>query len=69
MFKDVYLELDQFSLIIYNANMKQLVDMLGHKYFFYLGQRMYQQIYGDWQGSVRPYIIVIASEANCICFR
>ena len=39
MFDKVQLELDQFGLIIYNANVKQLVDVPGHEYFSYLGQK------------------------------
>ncbi|GJW09182.1 flotillin-like protein 4 [Tanacetum coccineum] len=35
----VQLELNQFGLKIYNANVKQLVDVPGHKYFSYLGQK------------------------------
>ncbi|KAM5564406.1 hypothetical protein ABKV19_018810 [Rosa sericea] len=35
----VQLELNQFGLIIYNANVKQLVDVQGHEYFSYLGQK------------------------------
>lgn len=32
----VKLELNQFGLLIYNANVKQLVDVRGHEYFSYL---------------------------------
>nr|XP_023908716.1 flotillin-like protein 3 [Quercus suber]POF15407.1 flotillin-like protein 3 [Quercus suber] len=39
VFKKVQLELDQFGLLIYNANVKQLVDVPGHEYFSYLGQK------------------------------
>ncbi|XP_013620019.1 PREDICTED: flotillin-like protein 1 isoform X2 [Brassica oleracea var. oleracea] len=39
VFDKVQLELDQFGLIIYNANVKQLVDVPGHEYFSYLGQK------------------------------
>ncbi|KAM3711349.1 hypothetical protein ACB098_01G103300 [Castanea mollissima] len=35
----VQLELNQFGLLIYNANVKQLVDVRGHEYFSYLGQK------------------------------
>ncbi|PRQ39475.1 putative Band 7 domain, Flotillin family [Rosa chinensis] len=35
----VQLELNQFGLIIYNANVKQLVDVQGYEYFSYLGQK------------------------------
>ncbi|KAL2548607.1 Flotillin-like protein 1 [Forsythia ovata] len=35
----VQLELNQFGLLIYNANVKQLVDVPGHEYFSYLGQK------------------------------
>ncbi|KAL9231507.1 hypothetical protein vseg_006730 [Gypsophila vaccaria] len=39
VFEKVQLELDQFGLLIYNANIKQLVDIPGHEYFSYLGQK------------------------------
>ncbi|KAK9927654.1 hypothetical protein M0R45_024828 [Rubus argutus] len=39
VFDKVQLELNQFGLIIYNANVKQLVDVEGHEYFSYLGQK------------------------------
>ena len=39
VFEKVQLELDQFGLFIYNANVKQLVDVPGHEYFSYLGQK------------------------------
>ncbi|KAG9137156.1 hypothetical protein Leryth_011984 [Lithospermum erythrorhizon] len=39
VFDKVQLELDQFGLHIYNANVKQLVDVPGHEYFSYLGQK------------------------------
>ncbi|GMH12465.1 hypothetical protein Nepgr_014306 [Nepenthes gracilis] len=39
VFGKVQLELDQFGLVIYNANIKQLVDIPGHEYFSYLGQK------------------------------
>ncbi|KAG7599114.1 Band 7/SPFH domain superfamily [Arabidopsis suecica] len=39
VFDKVQLELNQFGLVIYNANVKQLVDVPGHEYFSYLGQR------------------------------
>ncbi|XP_074297272.1 flotillin-like protein 3 [Silene latifolia] len=35
----VQLELDQFGLIIYYANVKQLVYVKGHEYFSYLSQK------------------------------
>ncbi|TXG49601.1 hypothetical protein EZV62_025476 [Acer yangbiense] len=38
VFGKVQLELNQFGLLIYNANVKQLVDVSGHEYFSYLGQ-------------------------------
>lgn len=40
VFDKVQLELNQFGLIIYNANVKQLVDVPGHEYFSYLGQKV-----------------------------
>ncbi|KAL2925705.1 Flotillin-like protein 1, partial [Bienertia sinuspersici] len=40
VFEKVQLELDQFGLIIYNANIKQLVDIPGSEYFSYLGQKI-----------------------------
>lgn len=39
VFGKVQLELNQFGLLIYNANIKQLVDVSGHEYFSYLGQK------------------------------
>ncbi|CAI0415246.1 unnamed protein product [Linum tenue] len=39
VFGKVQLELNQFGLYIYNANVKQLVDVRGHEYFSYLGQK------------------------------
>ncbi|KAJ0969039.1 hypothetical protein J5N97_021916 [Dioscorea zingiberensis] len=39
----VQLELNQFGLLIYNANVKQLVDVQGHEYFSYLGQKTQQE--------------------------
>ncbi|PHT60609.1 Flotillin-like protein 2, partial [Capsicum baccatum] len=39
VFEKVQLELNQFGLLIYNANIKQLVDVQGHEYFSYLGQK------------------------------
>jgi flotillin len=35
----VQLELNQFGLLIYNANIKQLVDIKGTEYFSFLGQK------------------------------
>ncbi|KAG0457275.1 hypothetical protein HPP92_022432 [Vanilla planifolia] len=43
VFNKVQLELDQFGLVIYNANVKQLVDVRGHEYFSYLGQKTQQE--------------------------
>ncbi|XP_042501107.1 flotillin-like protein 3 [Macadamia integrifolia] len=39
VFEKVQLELNQFGLLIYNANIKQLVDVKDHEYFSYLGQK------------------------------
>ncbi|PON42269.1 Flotillin family [Parasponia andersonii] len=39
IFENVRVELSQFCLLIYNANVKQLVDVRGKEYFPYLGQR------------------------------
>ncbi|PNX67555.1 flotillin-like protein, partial [Trifolium pratense] len=39
VFEKVQLELNQFGLLIYNANVKQLVDVPGHEYFSYLRQK------------------------------
>lgn len=33
VFDKVQLELNQFGLLIYNANIRQLVDVQGHEYF------------------------------------
>ncbi|KAL2631446.1 hypothetical protein R1flu_016132 [Riccia fluitans] len=43
VFDKVQLELDQFGLHIYNANIKQLVDIKGYEYFSYLGQKTQQE--------------------------
>ncbi|XP_006661869.1 flotillin-like protein 1 [Oryza brachyantha] len=43
VFENVQLELNQFGLVIYNANVKQLVDVAGHEYFSYLGQKTQQE--------------------------
>nr|GEV63414.1 hypothetical protein [Tanacetum cinerariifolium] len=43
VFETVQLELNQFGLWIYNANVKQLVDVVGHEYFSYLGQKTQQE--------------------------
>ncbi|XP_062204898.1 flotillin-like protein 2 [Phragmites australis] len=42
VFENVQLELKQFGLYIYNANVKQLVDVPGQEYFSYLGQKTQQ---------------------------
>ncbi|KAK8712652.1 hypothetical protein V6N13_147884 [Hibiscus sabdariffa] len=39
VFDKIQLELNQFGLLIYNANVQQLVDVPGHEYFSYLGQK------------------------------
>lgn len=43
VFGKVQLELNQFGLHIYNANIKQLEDIKGHEYFSYLGQKTQQE--------------------------
>jgi flotillin len=43
VFDKVQLELNEFGLHIYNANVKQLVDVRGHEYFSYLGQKTQQE--------------------------
>ncbi|KAG6479192.1 flotillin-like protein 1 [Zingiber officinale] len=43
VFGKVQLELNQFGLVIYNANVKQLVDVKNHEYFSYLGQKTQQE--------------------------
>ncbi|KAL5698437.1 Flotillin-like protein 4 [Ranunculus cassubicifolius] len=43
VFGKVQLELNQFGLLIYNANVKQLSDVVGHEYFSYLGQKTQQE--------------------------
>ncbi|KAL4592340.1 hypothetical protein LXL04_005331 [Taraxacum kok-saghyz] len=43
VFDKVQWELNQFGLWIYNANVKQLVDVPGHEYFSYLGQKIQQE--------------------------
>uniref|UniRef100_A0ACD5XIM1 Uncharacterized protein n=1 Tax=Avena sativa TaxID=4498 RepID=A0ACD5XIM1_AVESA len=42
VFDKVQKELHQFGLHIYNSNVKQLVDVPGHEYFSYLGQKTQQ---------------------------
>jgi flotillin len=42
VFENVQVELNQFGLYIYNANIKQLVDVPGQEYFSYLGQKTQQ---------------------------
>uniref|UniRef100_R7W0M3 Flotillin-like n=1 Tax=Aegilops tauschii TaxID=37682 RepID=R7W0M3_AEGTA len=42
VFDRVQLELKQFGLFIYNANVKQRGDVPGHEYFSYLGQKTQQ---------------------------
>ncbi|KAL3502197.1 hypothetical protein ACH5RR_036646 [Cinchona calisaya] len=39
VFDKVQIELNQFGLLIYNSNIQQLVDVRGHEYFSYLGQK------------------------------
>ncbi|KAL7166027.1 hypothetical protein ACSBR2_036819 [Camellia fascicularis] len=39
VFQKVQVELNQFGLLIYNANVRQLVDVPGHEYISYLGQK------------------------------
>ncbi|KAH6555866.1 hypothetical protein KP509_1Z221800 [Ceratopteris richardii] len=43
VFGKVQLELDEFGLRIYNANVKQLVDIPGHEYFSFLGKKVQQE--------------------------
>ncbi|KAG6404031.1 hypothetical protein SASPL_136267 [Salvia splendens] len=40
VFNKIQVQLNQFGFIIYNANVKQLVDVPGHEYFSYLGQKV-----------------------------
>ncbi|KAM0863194.1 hypothetical protein ACQ4PT_044752 [Festuca glaucescens] len=42
VFTQVQLELNQFGLVIYNANVKELVDVPGHEYFSYLDKKTQQ---------------------------
>ncbi|KAG0591921.1 hypothetical protein KC19_1G212100 [Ceratodon purpureus] len=42
VFDKVQLELNQFGLHIYNANIKQLVEVKGTEYFSFLGQKVQQ---------------------------
>ncbi|KAE8729684.1 Flotillin-like protein 1 [Hibiscus syriacus] len=39
VFDKIQLELNQFGLVVYNCNVQQLVDVPGHEYFSYLGQK------------------------------
>lgn len=43
VFEKVQIELNEFGLHIYNANVKQLVDVPGHEYFSFLGQKTQQE--------------------------
>ncbi|KAG0205146.1 hypothetical protein BGX28_003187 [Mortierella sp. GBA30] len=43
VYDKVQLELEHFGLRIYNSNIKQLVDMPGHEYFSFMGQRVQQE--------------------------
>ncbi|KAI5054527.1 hypothetical protein GOP47_0030579 [Adiantum capillus-veneris] len=43
VFEKVQCELNDFGLLIYNANVKQLVDVPGHEYFSFLGQKIQQE--------------------------
>ncbi|XP_044444512.1 flotillin-like protein 2 [Triticum aestivum] len=43
VFSNVQKELDQFGLFIYNATVKQLVDVSRHEYFSYLGEKTQQE--------------------------
>lgn len=40
IFKKIQLKLNQFKLIIYNTNIKQLINIPNHKYFSYLNQKI-----------------------------
>ncbi|KAK1368284.1 hypothetical protein POM88_034376 [Heracleum sosnowskyi] len=44
VFDQVQLELNLFGLFIYNSNIKQLVDVPGHEYFSYLGQKTQMEV-------------------------
>lgn len=44
------LKLNHFGFIIYNANVKQLVDVLGHKYFSYMSHATSMITAGGIQG-------------------
>ncbi|KAL4650792.1 hypothetical protein ACB092_01G113800 [Castanea dentata] len=44
VFEKVQLELNQFKLLIYNANVKQLVDVRGHEHFSYLRQKTQMEV-------------------------
>ncbi|KAL2936622.1 Flotillin-like protein 1 [Bienertia sinuspersici] len=52
VFDKVQLELNQFGLIIYNANIKQLVDVRGHEYFSYLGQKTQMEAANQAKGEI-----------------
>ncbi|MCL7043672.1 hypothetical protein MKW94_002831 [Papaver nudicaule] len=43
VFEKVQVELNQFGLLIYNANIKQLVDVEDQEYFSYLGQKIQKE--------------------------
>lgn len=64
IFDKVQLELNQFGLHIYNANVKQLVDVPGHEYFSYLGQKT--QMEAANQARVRTFFNFLSSETVAI---
>ncbi|KAL2548695.1 Flotillin-like protein 1 [Forsythia ovata] len=66
VFEKVQLELNQFWLLIYNANVKQLVDVRGHEYFSYLGQRTQMGEVGSKEGQTLQNAAKVDAETKII---
>lgn len=54
VFEQVQLELNQFGPLIYNANVKHLVDVRGHEYFSYLRQKTQMEAANQAKMWLRP---------------
>lgn len=62
VFDKVQLELNKFGLLIYNANIKQLVDVEaseGHEYFSSLGKKIQTEAANQAQVSLLKYLLNI----------
>ncbi|KAL2548611.1 Flotillin-like protein 1 [Forsythia ovata] len=66
VFEKVQLELNQFWMLIYNANVKQLVDVRGHEYFSYLGQRTQMGEVGSKEGKTLQNAAKVDAETKII---